>query len=156
MFENIRKKPIFEIVGKKVLFRCLCCFNDVLRYIKFIEKEGDLVNVREVGGAFILLSRTMVKKMAKEYSHLSHPMYDGFPRLFEDEYTPNQWITEDYAFCERWRRIGGEVFVYPDIYFEHLGMYAVEGSYKKFLEDTSVTDKKTDLINIKEEVCDAA
>lgn len=103
---------------------------------ELIEDQGELVTVRELGGAFILLSREMVLKMVKGYQHLAHPIYLGFPRLFEDKYTETQWITEDYVFCDRWRQLGEEVYCYPDIYFEHLGNYAVEGSYRKYINDT--------------------
>ena len=109
--------------------------------VEMIEKEGDLVTVREIGGAFIMVSREMVQKMVDAYQHLAHPMYEGFPRLFEDVYTPTQWITEDYVFCDRWRAIGGEIYCMPDIYFEHLGQYAVEGSYAKYLRDTRKNER---------------
>lgn len=101
-----------------------------------IEKEGNLVTVREIGGAFILLSRNMVKRMVEEYKHLSHPVFDDFPHLFEDKYTKNQWIGEDYVFCERWREIGGEVYCYPDIDFEHLGNKVLTGNYKNHIEES--------------------
>ena len=103
-----------------------------------IEEEGDLVTVRNVGGAFLLLSREMVQKMMDGYPELNHAAFDGFPRLFQDEYTSTQWKSEDTVFCDRWRQIGGEIYVYPDVYFEHLGLYAVEGNYKDYLESTKV------------------
>ena len=55
--------------------------------VDLIQNEGSLCSVREVGGAFILLSREMVLKMMEEYKNLNHQVFDGFPRLFEDRYT---------------------------------------------------------------------
>lgn len=99
-----------------------------------LSQEGELYTVREIGAAFIMLSREMVEKMVERYKHLSHPFYEGFPRLFEDQHTPTQWITEDYVFCDRWREMGGKVYCYPDITFEHLGLTAQVGNYKEHLD----------------------
>jgi hypothetical protein len=44
-----------------------------------------------------------------------------------------RWTTEDYAFCQRWRDIGGQLWVYPDINFQHIGSKAFRGNYHQFL-----------------------
>ncbi len=41
--------------------------------------------------------------------------------------------TEDYAFCQRWRDIGGQLWVYPDIDFEHVGRKAYIANYHEYL-----------------------
>ncbi len=41
--------------------------------------------------------------------------------------------TEDYAFCQRWRDLGGTVWVYPNINFVHIGRKAYKGNYHEFL-----------------------
>jgi predicted O-methyltransferase YrrM len=44
-----------------------------------------------------------------------------------------RWTTEDYAFCQRWRDIGGQLWILPDINFEHVGPKAYSGNYEKYL-----------------------
>lgn len=44
-----------------------------------------------------------------------------------------RYTTEDYAFCQRWRDIEGQLWVYPNIDFEHVGMKAYKGNYHEFL-----------------------
>lgn len=44
-----------------------------------------------------------------------------------------RWTTEDYAFCQRWRDIGGQLWVYPDIDFIHTGKFNYRGNYHKYL-----------------------
>jgi predicted O-methyltransferase YrrM len=39
-----------------------------------------------------------------------------------------RWRTEDFAFCGRWRDIGGQLWVYPDIDFQHVGSHAFKGN----------------------------
>lgn len=45
----------------------------------------------------------------------------------------SKWTTEDFAFCERWREIGGQLWVYPDIDFTHTGYKAFIGNYHEYL-----------------------
>lgn len=41
--------------------------------------------------------------------------------------------TEDYAFCQRWRDIGGTLWVYPNIDFKHVGQHAFKGNLHEYL-----------------------
>jgi hypothetical protein len=41
--------------------------------------------------------------------------------------------TEDYAFCQRWRDVGGTLWAYPDIEFEHIGKWGFKGNYHEYL-----------------------
>lgn len=94
-----------------------------------------LLKASHVGGAFILLKRSVVQKMASAYPELKNPIVDpqfGY-RFFESEYTLTSWITEDYKFCERWTALGGEIWCFPDISFIHTGMKDFKGNYHEFL-----------------------
>ena len=44
-----------------------------------------------------------------------------------------KWTSEDFAFCERWTAIGGQLWVYPDIEFSHVGQKAYKGNYHQYL-----------------------
>ena len=44
-----------------------------------------------------------------------------------------KWTTEDFAFCQRWRDIGGRLWVYPDVDFTHTGNKAFTGNYHQYL-----------------------
>ena len=46
----------------------------------------------------------------------------------------SKWTTEDYAFCDRWREIGGQLWVYPDIEFTHTGNKSFTGNFHKYLK----------------------
>lgn len=41
--------------------------------------------------------------------------------------------TEDFAFCQRWRDMGGQLWVYPDIDFHHVGQKAWPANYHQHL-----------------------
>jgi len=95
--------------------------------------HDSIIEMINVGGAFIMLSRNCVETMVKEYDHLRHPAIDNFPMLFERWHDAKQDYGEDMMFCKRWRDIGGKVWGYTDITFEHLGHYATVGNYKQYL-----------------------
>lgn len=54
------------------------------------------------------------------------PMF-GFFVPFIHEGT-RRYLSEDYAFCERWRRMGGEIWCYGPAVLGHTGRHTWEGS----------------------------
>lgn len=80
-------------------------------------------------GGFMRVKRSAVEKMIAAYPELTKPYKlersTGervmLHYLFENILTEDAPLGEDYAFCERWRKIGGKIFIYPDIEFAHYG-----------------------------------
>lgn len=57
-------------------------------------------------------------------------VYDLFPQGVRD----GRWWGEDFAFSHLWRALGGEIWVVPDITFDHIGQdTAWRGNYHEFL-----------------------
>jgi hypothetical protein len=116
-----------------------------------VDSDG-LLKASHVGGAFILIKKSLVQKMASAYPELKNPIVDpqfGF-RFFESEYTMNSWTTEDYKFCERWTAIGGEIWCFPDISFIHSGMKDYKGNYHEFLLGQPRAEIMTDVQKMSE------
>jgi len=44
-----------------------------------------------------------------------------------------RYTTEDYAFCQRWRDVGGRLWVDPDITFSHVGRKIYRGNLHQYL-----------------------
>lgn len=88
----------------------------------YIETDG-------VPGGFMRLKRSAVEKMIAAYPEMTRPYKVDrqtgktvlLHYLFENIITDDAPLGEDYAFCERWRRMGNKIFVYPDISFAHYG-----------------------------------
>jgi hypothetical protein len=57
--------------------------------------------------------------------------YDFFGMGIDD--TRGRYTTEDYMFCKRWRDIGGQLWIYPDIDFDHIGRKAYSGNLHQHL-----------------------
>jgi hypothetical protein len=83
----------------------------------YIETDG-------VPGGFMRIKRAAIEKMVAAYPEVKSAYLDhGVVSFLFDHLVAEDGVRlgEDYAFCERWRRIGGKIFIYPDISFAHFG-----------------------------------
>lgn len=104
--------------------------------------DNGLVEVAGVSGGFCLLSREMLRRMIVAYPALEFycpqaPMNRAVA-LFD-----NYWyvqdgcrhrLSEDYAFCARWRELGGKVMVDPEITLAHTGYKRFTGKLLDYME----------------------
>ena len=101
--------------------------------------EGELLPT-----GFMRIKRVVFERMAEAYPQLKYEEnvvrvrgsgvnggYDFFNMGSDQE--RKRWTTEDYAFCQRWRDIGGQLWVYPDIDFTHVGRKGYKGNLHNHL-----------------------
>ena len=104
---------------------------------KFVDPDG-FVEVAEAPTGFMCIKRHVIYDMMKRYPELNY-MPDGPPNhpkahlhwLFFDcmvDPDSGRYLSEDYAFCRRWRDMGGKVYVDVDTPLEHLGQMAYHGN----------------------------
>lgn len=93
-----------------------------------------LQEVEETGAGFMLIRRNVFLKMLEAYPQLRY-VEDGeekhcfFPTLIDSygsvtDGGTNRYLSEDYAFCSLWRKIGGKIMLAPWIVLKHIGNYA--------------------------------
>jgi hypothetical protein len=108
-----------------------------------IGRDG-LVEANFLPTGFMRIKRRVFERMIEAYPHLEYAdsvvevlgskvekAWDFFHMGIDQN--KQRWTTEDYAFCQRWRDIGGQLWVYPDIDFRHVGMKAYRGNYHEYL-----------------------
>jgi len=95
--------------------------------------ESGLVEIMCLAGGFMCISRDVAQKMAGAYHDLWYrDGATGEVRILDlfgcytDPETRQYW-SEDYAFCMRWRQIGGRVLLDPFILLTHNGTTTFEG-----------------------------
>jgi hypothetical protein len=110
----------------------------------FTDKDGNAVElpwdpetgtheVGELGAAFLLISRAAAEKMVEHYAPTLEFTWTGGERVF-GLFIPmvdpalRKWYSEDFAFCRRWRDIGGKVHVCADVRLQHVGSHVYEGA----------------------------
>jgi len=83
--------------------------------------------IEHVGGAFLLLRPRVFTAISDAYPDLRHRegwMYFQ-PAVFDGERKG-----EDIAFCKRWRKTGGDIWLLVDAPLTHEGPYTFSGSYR--------------------------
>lgn len=101
------------------------------------DPETGLLEVKSVATGFTKFSRNCLEMMVKEYpekhiysSDRTKTFYPLFEHIFEDGY---KW-GEDYSFCIRWRKIGGKVWIDPEMKMGHIGNKIFQGHLGNWLK----------------------
>jgi hypothetical protein len=106
----------------------------------------DPLKVMEIGTGFMLVKREVFAKMEQEYpsirykpDHVGQAHFDGsryihafFDTVIDtkDSITgggSDRYLSEDYMFCQMWRKMGGEIWLCPWMKTEHIGTYHFKG-----------------------------
>lgn len=118
-------------------------FNPVKGTTRFAVTEP--LEVMEIGTGFMMIKRGVFEKFMEHYpelkykpDHVGQANFDGsrYIHAFFDtvidrgEGTGNteRYLSEDYMFCQYWRRIGGSVWLCPWMLTTHNGSYMFQGN----------------------------
>ena len=108
---------------------------------------GDhFVEVAEAPTGFMCIKRQVFPRMMAAYPQLNY-VPDGPPNNPEAPYywlffdcmvdpDTGRYLSEDYAFCRRWRDIGGKVYADLDSRLGHLGQHLYGGNLAESLRQT--------------------
>lgn len=98
--------------------------------------SNGLLEVEAVPAGFVCLSRSMLERMCEAYADLKFSFrevpggvaYGLFDAEWETDDTGlRHKLGEDYSFCKRWRKLGGRIYVDPQISMGHLGTKLWQG-----------------------------
>lgn len=97
-----------------------------------------LLEVEALPGGFVCVTRNLIERMISAYpeSRFKSTRYgsDGdLYALYEPMFIDGRRMGEDYAFCRRWRDIGGKVWADPEIHMAHIGPKAFIGHMGNWL-----------------------
>ena len=143
---NMNPRELEKLVGEYV-------FNVVKGTSQFQVTEP--LEVMEIGTGYMLVKRHVFDKMAVEYpnirykpDHVGQSNFDGsryihayFDTVIDskDSITgggTDRYLSEDYMFCQMWRKMGGEIWLCPWMKSQHIGTYAFTGDMPKVAELT--------------------
>ena len=116
-------------------------------------KEGEVrqdatgaIEVAGLGAAFLLINRCVFEAMIAAHPEWKRPGIAAWPQPLRDHYYEffrfnhegeAAEMGEDYVFCDRWRALGGQIFVRPDIRLGHVGSFNFAGRLEEILEPAS-------------------
>jgi hypothetical protein len=103
------------------------------------ESRGGFIAADYAGTGFLLVRRSAVERMIAAYPETRYraihawPFPDGPEReryaLFDTmiDHETGEYLSEDYAFCRRWRDIGGEIWLDTACKLTHVGSTEFHG-----------------------------
>ena len=107
-----------------------------------VEIEGGVIEVHDAGTGFMLIKRQALLDMIEKYPETRYTRdmknIDESGKLIQtNEYQyalfdtsideDNRYLSEDYTFCRRWQKIGGNIFIDPLIVLNHMGSHMFRG-----------------------------
>lgn len=113
------------------------------------DSETGLIEVWGMPGGFMRIRRATVEKMVAHYGAELNALDNWVPggtvcRLFDPYWirteTGNRVLAEDYAFCQRWRDIGGKVYMDASISMAHIGTKAYAGRLGAFAQQKEAAE----------------
>jgi hypothetical protein len=135
---DMEPKELETLVGEYV-------FNVVKGTQQFQVTEP--LEVMEIGTGFMMIKREVFERMAKEYptiqykpDHVGQANFDGsryihayFDTVIDSKESitgggSDRYLSEDYMFCQMWRKMGGNIFLCPWMKTQHIGTYAFTGN----------------------------
>jgi|TARA_R100000030_G_scaffold100815_1_gene94834 GT2 family glycosyltransferase len=110
---------------------------------KQVRVENGAVEVLDASTGFFLIKREVLEKMIQAYPELHYRNDSNIDEkynkycyaLFDTWLDPddNRYLSEDYTFCRRWQKIGGEIWLDPNTKLNHVGSYTFEGDVGKII-----------------------
>lgn len=107
-----------------------------------VDAEG-FAEVPEAPNGFMVVKRHVFIDMMKHYPDLrytpdgppGHPLAHLHWRFYDCMVDPdtNRYLSEDFAFCRRWRDMGGKIHVDLDCKLGHLGQHMFHGDLAESL-----------------------
>ena len=134
---DLEAKKLESLVGEYV-------FNVVKGTQQFQVTEP--LEVMEIGTGYMMVKRDVFDKMKVEYptikykpDHVGQSNFDGsryihayFDTVIDTKESivgggSDRYLSEDYMFCQMWRKMGGQIYLCPWMKTQHIGSYAFTG-----------------------------
>lgn len=110
---------------------------------KQIRVENGAVEVLDASTGFFLIKRETIEKMIQAHPELHYRNDSNIDEkynkycyaLFDTILDPddNRYLSEDYTFCRRWQKLGGEIWLDPNTKLNHVGSYTFQGDVSKII-----------------------
>jgi len=101
--------------------------------------EAGLLKVRTVGTGFMRLKKSVIDKYIAAYPETYNPG-DGSQPLHHKIFEPGGAILEgtfwgeDLVFCKNWTKLGGDIWIDPNVDFKHVGRHVWTGNFLHYLQ----------------------
>jgi hypothetical protein len=136
--EKKRNSELSAVVSDKdIIQHRLMRYN--LNYLgNTLEIINNLTKVRHLATGFMMIRRDTIEKMSRAFPSTKYIDDVGFLQGSENDYAfalfdcgveDGHYCSEDWLFCSRWSKMGGETWVDVTINLNHCGVEDYKGSY---------------------------
>lgn len=103
-----------------------------------LEIQNNLAKVRHIATGFMMIRRETIEKMSRAFpstkytddvGYLSGSENDYAYALFDCGVEDDHYCSEDWLFCTRWTKMGGDIYADVTINLNHCGVEDFKGSY---------------------------
>lgn len=105
---------------------------------QYLEITNNLAKVKHLATGFMMIKRKLLTNMMKAFPSTKYTDDINFLKpeenemayaLFDCGVEDGHYYSEDWMFCDRWSKMGGEIFVDVSINLTHTGIEDYRGSY---------------------------
>ena len=136
--ERRNKTSLKDFIDEESMIQCNMV-NYNLNYLSpEIKIENGLIRVKHMATGFMMIRRDTLEKMMYAFPSTKYTDDVGFLQgeqnkyayaLFDCGVEEGHYMSEDWMFCNRWRKMGGEVFYDIHICLTHTGPEDYRGAY---------------------------
>ena len=103
-----------------------------------LEVENNLTRVKHLATGFMMIQRNVIDKMCLAFPSTKYTDDVGFLEGDENKYAyalfdcgveDGHYFSEDWLFCSRWTKMGGQIWVDVTINLTHTGIQDYKGSF---------------------------
>ena len=102
--------------------------------------QGDIFTVDTMGTGFLMFKRDVYAKLIAAHPETKYVDDVGLGKQYEpmmysifdceiDE--RGHYLSEDWLFCRRWQKLGGEIWAHGKVLLNHIGHYEFQGDLSK-------------------------
>lgn len=102
--------------------------------------QGDIFTVDTMGTGFLMFRREVYEKLIAAHPETKYVDDVGLGKQYEpmmysifdceiDE--RGHYLSEDWLFCRRWQKLGGEIWAHGKVLLNHIGHYEFQGDLSK-------------------------
>ena len=103
-----------------------------------LEIDNNLTRVKHLATGFMLIKREVIEKMSQTFPSTKYTDDVGFLEPSENKYAyalfdcgveDGHYFSEDWLFCKRWTKMGGNIYIDVSINLTHTGIEDYRGSF---------------------------
>lgn len=138
MIERKKRSQINSFVSDKQMVQYNMVRYNVNFISPFLNIENNLAKVKHIATGFMMFKRSTIEQMQLAYPSTKYTDDVGFLRpeenkhayaLFDCGVEDDHYLSEDWLFCHRWTKMGGNVYLDVSINLTHTGIEDYSGSF---------------------------